>query len=227
LHRLRWRDRPLRSNRWLWLWLWRVGRRLKSTSDEITLYAVRGLVAFAAAEAAFALIAAVAMRPTIVTIPVFAARRIVPIETVTAVTPKILPVAPVKALVIGAIVTIAVVSLITALLMPRLAIIVAILMLEVALLRMRLLHRFTRDETLATRLLRLTEFIGLIVAKLVAVAAFWPRQRMRPGSAVAERIHPALSQLLVVAQDDSIIVFGMLQIVFSKNWVTGRKRVAR
>jgi hypothetical protein len=212
------------------LWLWRIGRRLKSTSDEmITLGAVRGLIAFAAAEAAIALMtfAAVAMRPTIVTIPVFAARRTVPVETVTAVASKILPVAPVESLVIGAIVTIAVVSLITAVLMPRLAIIVAILMLEVALLRMRLLHRFTRDATLATRLLRLTEFIGLIIAKLVAVAAFWPRQRMRQGSAVAERIHPTLSQLLAVAQDDSIIVFGMLQIVFSKNWVTGRKRVAR
>jgi hypothetical protein len=44
---------------------------------------------------------------------------------------------------------------------------------------------------------------------------------MRPGSAVAERIHAALSHLLAVAQNDAVIVLGMLQIVFSKNRVTG------
>ena len=200
--------------------MWRVDGRLETARREVAFGTVRGLITLAAAEAAIALIAvAVAMRPAIVAVAVFTARRSVPVETVTAEILPVTPIVAVEALVIAALMTTVVEPL---LIMPRLAVFVAVLIVEVALLRMGLLGRLTLDAALqAARLLRLTEFIGLIVAELIPVTAFGPGQRMRAGSAVAERIHAALSHLLAVAQNDAVIVLGMLQIIFSKNRVTG------
>ena len=179
--------------------------------------AVRLLITIAATEAAFGpIIAAVAELSAIIAIAVLAARSI-----------AIVPVAA-EVLTIATVVPVIVVALVA--IMPRLAIVVAILililMIEIArlLLRIGLLLLLRR---LARGLLGLdAEFVALVLTELV-VAPLGTGKRMRASRAVAERIHAALLRhLLAIAQDDAVIVLGVLKIVFRKNRVAGRKRIA-
>jgi hypothetical protein len=181
--------------------------------------AVRLLITIAATEAAFGpIIAAVAELSAIIAIAVLAARSI-----------AIMPVAA-EVLTIATVVPVIVVALVA--IMPRLAIVVAILilililMIEIArlLLRIGLLLLLRR---LARGLLGLdAEFVALVLTELV-VAPLGTGKRMRASRAVAERIHAALLRhLLAIAQDDAVIVLGVLEIVFREDRVAGRERIA-
>jgi hypothetical protein len=176
--------------------------------------AVGLLITIAATEAAFRpVIAAVAELPAIVAIAVVAAGSV-----------AIVPVAA-EVLAVTTIVPVIVVALVA--IVPRRAIVVAILVIEIALLLrigllLLLLRRFAR------RLLCLdAELVALVLTKLVAVAPLGTGKRMRASRAVAERIHAALLRhLLTVAQDDAVIMLGVLEIVFREDRVAGRERIA-
>ena len=177
--------------------------------------AIGVLIALATAESAFgSVIAAIAELPAIVAIAVLAARSVavIPVAPVTA---EILAIAPVIAIVV-------IVALIA--IVPRLAVFVAVLIIEIArlLLLIRLLLRLRR---FARRLLLLrldAELVALVITELIAVAALGTGQSMRAGSAVAERISAALLRhLLAIAQDDAVIVLGVLKIVFREDGIAG------
>jgi hypothetical protein len=181
------------------------------TEFPITTVAVGLLITIAATEAAFRpVIATVAKLPAIIAIAVLAARSV-----------AIVPVAA-EILAVTTVVPVIVVTLIA--IVPRRAIVVAILMIEIALLlRIRLLL-----WRLARRLLCLdAELVALVLTELVAVAPLGTGQGMRASRAVAERIHATLLRhLLTVAQDDAVIMLGVLEIVFREDRVAGRERIA-
>ena len=181
----------------------------------ITTVAVGLLITIAATEAAFRpVIATVAELPAIIAIAVLAARSV----AIVPVTAEVLAVTTVVPVIIVTLVAI----------VPRRAIVVAILMIEIALLlRIRLLLLLLRR--LARRLLcRLdAELVALVLTELVAVAPLGTGKRMRASRAVAERIHATLLRhLLTVAQDDAVIMLGVLEIVFREDRVAGRERIA-
>lgn len=178
---------------------------------EFPIAAVRALIAIAAAEPAFRLaFAAIAIRTPVIAIAVLAR----PIAVVP-VTTEILAIATI----------VAVIETLIAI-VPRLAIFVAVRMIEIA----RLLRIWLLLSTFRRRLLlRLdAELVALVLPELVAFAPFGTGKSMGPGSAIAERIETALLRhLLAIAEDDAIIMLSVLQIIFCENRIAGRKRVAR
>ena len=132
-----------------------------------------------------------------------------------------MPVAPVttEILALAPIIPIIVVALVAV--VPRLAVIVAVLMIVVA--RRLLLEGLLRH--IAGRLLCLdAEFVALVLPELVAITSVGATERMRARRAVvAERIDTALLRhLFAIAQDDAIIMFGVLQIIFRQYRIAGR-----
>jgi len=110
--------------------------------------------------------------------------------------------------------------------MPLGTIVVAVLMIVIA--RLLLLERLLRR--IAGGLLRLNaKFVALVVAELVAVASIGAAKRVRASCpAIAERIDTALLRhLFAIAQDDAVIMFGVLQIIFRQHRIAGRQRIAR
>lgn len=182
----------------------------------ITTVAVGLLITIAATEAAFRpVIATVAELPAIIAIAVLAARSV----AIVPVTAEVLAVATVVPVIVVTLVAI----------VPRRAIVVAILMIEIALLlRIRLLLLLLLRRLARRLLCRLdAELVALVLTELVAVAPLGTGQGMRASRAVAERIHATLLRhLLTVAQDDAVIMLGVLEIVFREDRVAGRERIA-
>jgi hypothetical protein len=211
--RLHWRGSTLR--RWSRLRLLRAFRPKATAVSKLAIAAVRSLISFATAETTVLMIVtAVSVGAAIVAIPVFA--RTVPIIPVA---PEILAIASVEPLSVTAIMAIVVVALIPV--MPLGTIIVAVLMIVIA--RLLLLEGLLRH--IAGRLLCLdAELVALVFPKLVAVASFRAAKRMRAGRAVvAEWIDTTLLRhLFAIAQDDAIIMFGVLQIIFRQYRIAGR-----
>jgi hypothetical protein len=214
--RLHWRGSTLR--RWSRLRLLRLLRafRPKATAvSKLAIAAVRSLISFATAETTVLMIVtAVSVGAAIVAITVFA--RTVP---VVPVAPEILAIASVEPLSVTAIMAIVVVALIPV--MPLGTIVVAVLMIVVA--RLLLLEGLLRH--IAGRLLCLdAEFVALVLPELVAITSVGATERMRARRAVvAERIDTALLRhLFAIAQDDAIIMFGVLQIIFRQYRIAGR-----
>lgn len=213
--RLHWRSSTLR--RWSRLRLLRLLRALrpKATAvSKLAIAAVRSLISFATAETAVVVIVtAVPVGTAIVAITVFA--RTVP---VIPVAPEILAIASVEPLSVTAIMAIVVVALIPV--MPLGTIVVAVLMIVIARLLLKGLLRH-----IAGRLLCLdAELVALVLPELVAVTSVGTAERMRAGRAVvAERIDTALLRhLFAIAQDDAVVVFGVLQIIFRQYRIAGR-----
>ncbi|CCB68116.1 membrane protein of unknown function [Hyphomicrobium sp. MC1] len=138
---------------------------------------------------------------------------------VTAVAPEILPIAAITTIM----------AIVVEPLVARLAIVVTVLIIEIALLlRERRLHVRLVTLTGDSLLLAPAELVTILIAELVAVGAFRPGKRMRPRGAVPHRVHAALLRhLLAIAQDDAIIMLGVLEIVLSEHRIARRQRIAR
>jgi hypothetical protein len=152
----------------------------------------------------------------------FSATRSVSIVAVAAeILAAIAPVVAVIALVITA-----VVESVSSLIVPLLAIIAVLVVIEIALrlLEWLLLRRLAQ----VARLLQLnSELVAIVVAEFVAIVTVRAGEIVRLSGAAAERIHAALGHLLAVAQDDAIVVLGMLQIILSKYRIARGQRVSR
>jgi hypothetical protein len=179
----------------------------------IAFAAIRTLIALAATEAVVTLrtVRVAAMRAPVVAIAIVAGPiALVPIAakilTITAVAIEALSV-PVRPIVVALAV------------MPRLTIVVTVLMIEVA---RRLLER-RRLRTFALRLLSLdVELVAVLIPELVAIALTGTGKSMGARCAVvAERIDAALLRhLLAIAENDAIVVLGVLEIVFRQDRIT-------
>jgi hypothetical protein len=213
--RLRWWLRPLRCRCGLGL---RAFRPEAAAITELSIGPVRTLIPLATTETAFALlvVTAIAIRTAIVAITVFA--RSVPIIPVAPEILAIATITTVEPLSVAAIMAIVVVPVVA--ILPLRTIVVAVLMIVIArLLLERLLRRITG------RPLRLNaEFVAVLVAELVAVTAVGTAERVRASCAViADRIDTALLRhLFAIAQDDAIIMFGVLKIIFRQHRIAGR-----
>ena len=214
------RSGPLgcRCRRWLRRGLRRrTGILPESAVVEFPVRTIGILIALATAEPAFGavVIATIAELPAIVAIAVLAARSVA-IMPVAPVTTEILALAPIIPIIVVALVAV----------VPRLAVIVAVLMIEIAwLLLIGLLLR-----TFAALLLRLdAELVAVLLAAFIAIVSIGTGERMRTGGAViAKRINSALLRhLFAVAQDDAIVMLGVLKIIFSENRIARRQRIAR
>jgi len=180
----------------------------------ITIAAVGTLIALAATEAVITLrtIRVIAVRTPIVAIAIVAGT-----IALVAVTAEILTIATVAVEALSVAVRPIVVTLAV---MPRLpvvlTIVVAILMVEVArLLLERLLLR-----TFALRRLPLdVELVAFLIPELIAITVSGTGKSVGAGCAVvAERIDAALLRhLLAIAEDDAVVVLGVLKIVFRQD----------
>jgi hypothetical protein len=220
-YRLLWR---LLIDRWL--------LKAAAATGLIAVAAVRTLVAVAAAISAVTLLAfvTVAIRPPVVAIAMFSATRSVSIVAVAAeILAAIAPVVAVIALVVTAVVAVVlaiIVEAVSALIVALLAIIAVLVVIEIALrlLEWLLLRRLAQ----VARLLQLnSELVAIVVAEFVAIVTVRAGEIVRLSGAAAERIHAALGHLLAVAQDDAIVVLGMLQIILSKYRIARGQRVSR
>lgn len=195
-----------------------------SAVAELAIGTVRALVPLTTTvTAVLRTIATVAVLPAIVAIAVFA--RPVPVVPIASELPvaAITPVSAIETLSV-AVVAIVVVALLVPI-VPR-TIVVAVLMIEIAwLLLIGLLLR-----TFAALLLRLdAELVAVLLAAFIAIVSIGTGERMRTGGAViAKRINSALLRhLFAVAQDDAIVMLGVLKIIFSENRIARRQRIAR
>jgi hypothetical protein len=180
----------------------------------IAVAAVRTLIALAATEAVITLltIRVIAVRAPVVAIAIVAGA-----VALVAVAAEILTIAiaAVEAL------PVPVGPVVVALpVMPRLAvvlaIVVAVLMIEVArLLLERLLLR-----TFTLRLLPLdVELVAVLIPELIAITVSGTGKSVGAGCAiVAERIDTALLRhLLAITENDAVVVLGVLKIVFRQD----------
>lgn len=185
--------------------------------------AVRALITFTATETALALIviAFAAMRTPVVAVAVVAAE-ILPVVSIVV---AIVPVVP---LLVAPIVTI-VIAIVVEALVSRLAVFVAVLIVEVArLLRERRLLRIGLLASLATKLRLTAELVAVLVTKLIAVRTLRPGERMRTSGPVTHGVNAALLRhLFAIAEDDAIVVFRVLQVILSQHRIARRQRVAR
>jgi hypothetical protein len=194
----------------------RAGILTETAVADIPVRTVVGtLVAIPAAIPALGLMisAIVAVLPAIIAVAIVPARPVA-IVTVAAIAAEILTITSVLAIVVVTLVAVVV---------PRLAVFVAVLIIEIArLLRIRLLPFVPLRLLLSLD----AELVAVILTELVAFA-IGTAKRMRAGGAVAEcRIHPALLRhLFAVAQDDAVIVLGVLKIIFRQHRIAGRERV--
>ena len=212
-------QRPKRSDS-----AWRLptgARLLKIAVGGFALATVRAavgrLITFAPAEAAVALLTLAPMRTPVVAEAAFAAARAVALIAVAAITAEILPVAAITA--IEPLLVPAVAAVVVETLMPRRAVVVAVLIVEAA--RLLLWERGLRIRLRATltklRLLHAELVTFAFLAELVAVCAFRPGKRMSARRAVAHRVAALLRHLFAIAEDDAVVVFCVLQIVFCKH----------
>lgn len=189
--------------------------------------AIGVLIALAAAEsAAFRpVVAAVAVLPAIVAIATFAAARPVAVIPVVSVAAEILPIAAIVPVIIVPVIVVALIAVVAIAVIARLAVFVPVLIVEITrlLCERLLLRRRLRPVTGRLLLLRLNaELVAFVVTELVAVAPLGTGKRVRACSAVAEGVDAALLRhLLAIAQDDAVIVLGVLEIVFRKHRIAG------
>ncbi|CAA2143951.1 hypothetical protein HYPP_04497 [Hyphomicrobium sp. ghe19] len=205
-------DRLRRANDWL-----------RETIDAIAIaavgVAVRALITLTAAETALALIviAFAAMRTPVVAVAVVATE-ILPVVAIVPVVPLL--VAPIVAIVI---------AIVVEALVPRLAVFVAVLIVEVArLLRERRLLRIGLLPSLATELRLTAELVAFLVTELIAVRTLGPGERMRASGPVTHGVDATLLRhLFAIAEDDAIVVFRVLQVILSQHRIARRQRVTR
>jgi hypothetical protein len=191
--------------------------------------AVRALITFTATETALALIliAFAAMRTPVVAVAVIAATGAVAfiaiaaeILPVVSIVVAIVPVVPLLLVTAIAAIIVAIVEALVA----RLPVFVAVLIVEIArLLRERRLLRIGLLPSLASKRRLHAEVVAFLFAELIAVRTFRPRERMRAGGTVAHGVNAALLRhLFAIAEDDAIVVFRVLQIIFSEHRIARR-----
>ena len=198
-----------------------TGVLAETTIADVPVRAIGILIALATAEAAAfrPVVATVAVLPAIVAKAIFAAGRSVAVIPVVSVATEILPIAAIVPVIVVALIAVVAIAIIA-----RLAVFVPVLIVEIArLLCERLLLWRLRPVAGGLLLLHLdAELVAFVVTKLVAVAPFRTGKRVRARGAVTEGIDATLlHHLLAIAQDDAVIVLGVLEIVFRKHRIAG------